>query len=451
MHEVITISVGPHANNIVTHFNNLQEDKLYLAPSLAQNPIDPNVHMEPVAEGSSYTFYPRTIHWEYQNGYGALAQFGAEDIDKTGYEVVEQPRVEKNKYQELLDSAQPTKSVLETDKVRYWTDFTRVLYKPRGLLSIRNWEYDYKSQTGFLKMHPERKFEGYDVGAAEYKNQPDFVDETLRQTIERCDLVNGMNLVTEVDSAWGGFSDELLADIRDEYAKTSVLTWSLTWDTERLSFERLVSRIRASVGLMRNSSLYLPLSTTPPLPKWADAADLWHVSSLQCIPLEFVNGLFAAKPALLIADFVNGLSTTRGQNVVWDITAAPHVFSCRQAYGNKGDHFFAQTAITRGVATKVDFSSLVTNGTSARHCVEYRSSVAFNSGLDSFPAAFSEEEGRTPGLCTLGVTNAPRSWFKHMAALVSRHYRGDEREELKNELETMGEQYVWGYESDDDY
>ncbi|KAH3668628.1 hypothetical protein OGAPHI_002382 [Ogataea philodendri] len=449
MHEIVTVSVGPHPNNIVTHFNNVQEDKLYLAPRLADNPTDPAVHMEPVRQGTSFSFYPRSVLWEYENGYGALQKHTSLNIDPTGYEVIAKPKVARNRYQDLLDDAQPTNNVLHQDSVRYWSDFSRVLYKPESLLNVSNWQYDYKNQTGFLKMHPERHFEGYDVGAAEYGNkETDFVDTTFRYALEKCDLVSGLNLVTEIDTAWGGFSDQLLLDIRDEYAKTPVSTWGLVKDDARLNFPLLLSRIRAIVGLVQNSSLFFPLNSAPELPQWVDKESLWEVSAFQSIPFEFVNGLFSTKKPFQMSDFVNGLTLAGGQNIVSDLTCTPHVFNCVRMYGNdaRTRHHFALSVINKG-STKVEFTHLVEAGTSSKHCIEYKSDIPFNSALDSFPAQFRED---TPTLCSVGVTNSPRKWFQEMAGVVSKYYRGDDRQDLKNDMETISEQYVWGYESDDE-
>ncbi|GME77559.1 unnamed protein product [Ambrosiozyma monospora] len=332
MHEVINISVSPTANNTTTHFNNLQESNLHLTESTSSSPYDPDVHFTAEVlplQGANY--YPRTLLWDYEDGYGALGQFeyfedpqerqklnavvNANTETSTSYKIIRTgDKVSKNSYQKALDANLPTQGKLNTENTKYWSDFSRVLYKPSSMSKLGRWDYDTESHEGILGLHPERKFEDYSVGVNEFKENStgdDFVDENFRNLLENCDLANGVNLLTEVDSGWGGFSSSLLDMLRDTYVpKLPILTWGFYQDHgPEFLLNRQLSRIRATVSLVGNSSLFLPLSDHPAsLPSWVDYGSLWHTSTFSTVPFEFMNSIGSQKQNRYgLSDIVDGL------------------------------------------------------------------------------------------------------------------------------------------------
>ncbi len=58
------------------------------------------------------------------------------------------------------------------------------------------------------------------------KNQH-MLDEDFRPFAEDCDLLQGIQIVTSVDDAWGGFATSYLERLRDEYGKGSLWVWGL--------------------------------------------------------------------------------------------------------------------------------------------------------------------------------------------------------------------------------
>ncbi|GME91568.1 unnamed protein product [Ambrosiozyma monospora] len=70
--------------------------------------------------------------------------------------------------------------------------------------------------------------------------------------------------------------------------------------------------------------------------------------------------------------------------------------------------------------------------------------------LDSFPPKFNKME--QPIASSFAITDRPREMFIEMDSFVSRYCRGDDREELKDELYNLKSAFESGwYDSDSDY
>ena len=95
------------------------------------------------------------------------------------------------------------------------------------------------------------------------------------------------------------------------------------------------------------------------------------------------------------------------------------------------------------------FDELINNGTNRLNLKSYIDVECFANQLDSFPEEFRKQDFRW---CSFEVTNKPQSCLGEMAGYFSRYYKNDEREELKDDLYSMQEQYLWEDEdSDTDY
>lgn len=55
----------------------------------------------------------------------------------------------------------------------------------------------------------------------------DLIDRDFRLFAEECDQIQGIQIMTSTDGAWGGFASEYVAALRDEYSKASIVTWGL--------------------------------------------------------------------------------------------------------------------------------------------------------------------------------------------------------------------------------
>lgn len=55
----------------------------------------------------------------------------------------------------------------------------------------------------------------------------DLLDRDFRLFAEECDQMQGVQIITSADNAWGGFASEYVAALRDEYSKVAIVTWGL--------------------------------------------------------------------------------------------------------------------------------------------------------------------------------------------------------------------------------
>ena len=53
------------------------------------------------------------------------------------------------------------------------------------------------------------------------------MDRDLRPFVEECDQMQGLQIVADVDDAWGGFAGSYVEKIGDEYGKIPVWAWAL--------------------------------------------------------------------------------------------------------------------------------------------------------------------------------------------------------------------------------
>ncbi|GME87760.1 unnamed protein product [[Candida] boidinii] len=517
MHEVITLSLSPGANNLATHFYNLQESNLYSAKRVSDLPILPNVHLQSSrsADGKSSSFYPRALLWDYNNGYGSMGQFEyfqsltddntpVRDTELvTNYtNITTTDRIEKHQYQKALDANEDTEGKLSPDSVRFFTDFSRVIYKPNSILKLKNWNYDNNENFGYYRNQIDIKFNNYDIGSNEYKENyeegRDVLDENFRKILEDSDLLEGVNLITEIDSGWAGFTDCLLQELRDEYLpKTTIFTWGLTNDdpvAHPQNLKSIFSRLKSMVNLIKSSSLYFPISNQPAgLPLEYNKMKIWEISAFQTLPFEYLNSMFIqnSEKRITMSDFENGLKMGSNRSIVSNIRASDNNitesttgiidFSCHNLFQNfsngfikrpfraeitkREDHVFSKSVIKRydceGKGKKEkdeycklasDFDFLKEKGTDAKGLIKYELDTSLNK-LDSFPESFIKTQGDN-GIdqVSFDTSDNTRKLLIEMFDFVSRFCRNDEREELKDDLENLKTDYEFGYyDSDSEY
>jgi Tubulin domain len=130
-----------------------------------------------------------------------------------------QDPIEPTAYQKNLEQGLPTFQLTSQD-VRYWSDFNRVFYHPRSIVQLN--EYELNSQT--------MPFESWAAGQELFQNldkEVDLLDRDLRPFAEECDQLQGLQIFSGTDNAWGGFSASYLDNLRDEFGKTSIWVWGL--------------------------------------------------------------------------------------------------------------------------------------------------------------------------------------------------------------------------------
>lgn len=211
--------------------------------------------------------------------------------------------IPQSAYQEHLDAGLEPPP-LSTETVRYWSDYSRVFYHPKSIVQLS--EFDVND-----KLMP---FENWEVGMELFEKlerEEDLVDRDLRPFLEECDGVQGLQIFTGVDDAWGGWASGWLERLRDEYGKMSIWTWGIgdhgaTSAVSRVGESHLTARsrfnlhqekrLRQTVNSSRSlsilgelSSVYVPMSNIPTkLPSYLSmhADSRWHVSALQVIGIE---------------------------------------------------------------------------------------------------------------------------------------------------------------------
>lgn len=56
-------------------------------------------------------------------------------------------------------------------------------------------------------------------------HEHDVLDRDLRLWLEECDALQGLQLLTSTDDAWGGFASKYVEALRDELGKKSIWVW----------------------------------------------------------------------------------------------------------------------------------------------------------------------------------------------------------------------------------
>jgi hypothetical protein len=230
MHEIITLQLGQRANYLATHFWNLQES-YFTYGEKEESLIDHDIHFRAgVGADGVDTFTPRTVIYDLKGGFGSLRKYNAlyeataPSAPVTGLWdgstlTQQQNIIELSQYQRNLDQGLPTFQLKASD-VRYWSDFNRLFYHPRSIVQLN--EYELGSQL--------MPFENWSAGEELYHTldkEHDILDRDLRPFAEECDQLQGLQIFSGTDDAWGGFSSKYLDDLRDEFGKTSIWIWGL--------------------------------------------------------------------------------------------------------------------------------------------------------------------------------------------------------------------------------
>ncbi|KAI2630471.1 tubulin domain-containing protein [Xylaria nigripes] len=295
MREIITLQLGQKSNYVATHFWNTQESYFTYGED-EESPVDHDVHFrQGLGIDGAETFMPRTVIYDLKGGFGTLKRLNAlydisDDAAKSslwpGQTVVhKQDPIEASAYQESLDTGKPPPE-LTTSTVRYWSDFNRVFYHPRSIIQLN--EYELNSTL--------MPFEKWHMGEELFANldkEHDLLDRDLRPFVEEADHMQGIQIMSGIDDAWGGFAAKYVERIRDEYGKSPVWVFGIQDPVRGLPREKkllkLVNKARALAELGSQASLVVPLSLPEePLPSRIrlDASSPWHVSALFAATIE---------------------------------------------------------------------------------------------------------------------------------------------------------------------
>lgn len=182
-------------------------------------------------------------------------------------------------YQRDLDAGvKPAK--LSSSDVRYWSDFSRVYYHPKSLVQL----YDFELHSSIMP------FERFSMGTELFESlekEDEIVDRDWRPFVEECDHMQGIQVYTTLDDAWGGFASSYLEALRDEHPKTCIWVWGLQSPVSTIAREKRRLRL-ANTALSLNeacaqASMVVPLAIPEgrlPNGVGLDTSSVWNVSAL---------------------------------------------------------------------------------------------------------------------------------------------------------------------------
>ncbi|KAI5851143.1 tubulin domain-containing protein [Morchella snyderi] len=516
MHEIITLQLGHQANYLGTHFWNTQESYFTYTEDATPSPIDHDVHFRPgIGVGGVETYTPRALIYDLKGGFGSMRKINAlyDQMEETakgipqglwdrGTTIQRETPIEPIEYQKNLEAGLPAPE-LDTPSIRYWSDFNRVYYHPRSSIQIN--EYELGS-----KIVP---FKGFGLGKALFHDlhmEHDLVDRDFRLFAEECDQMQGIQIMTSTDDAWGGFASEYVAALRDEYPKASIVTWGLEGRDKvprEQEVKRTVDLAYSLSGIVPLTSLYIPLRSPPPqIPQYLtmDNSSKWHVSGLLSVALETCIlptrirdsdssgrlGSLGDMAALLnvsgsqkIANLTMSIYDMKKENS--DGTPLPPASSSlrdsaskielswdssnTRIRGKKIDddgHIFAEAEVMRGFDEKqvMEETAAVSRTVELAHdrrdaiLGSYLTQFTYPI-IDSFPAIFSSRvldssvlDRPCVGRVSTKLTTSSKiiSRLKNVKDFVSRVVSVDEREALLNDLGEFAEAYEEGYNSGSD-
>ncbi|KPI41294.1 Protein dml1 [Cyphellophora attinorum] len=499
MHEVITLQFGQRSNYLATHFWNAQESYFSYSPGEAPL-VNHDVLFRPgLGEGGIDTFTPRTLIYDLKGGFGSLrkinALYEAQDDavarlwDGSTLTQQQQP-VEPSRYQTLLDSGMPTFQLQQQD-VRYWSDFNRIFYHPRSAVQLNQYELNSELMP----------FENWSTGDDLFRDldkEVDLLDRDVRLFAEECDQLQGMQLFTGTDDAWGGFAARYLDALRDEYPKSSLWVFGIENNArvERRTHAMRQSNVARSVAAFgQQASAYIPLATLPKHPPYIRLnGSEWLTSALQCVAIES-----ATLPTRLVHDastnftlpVLESILNTNGSQNIFEVglsyleddtaningTSNGHASSGREAdstnfdpldikflsmqeQSNRGiEHAFSRAEVHRSrhnssVAPTRFPDDRVRQSADEETIVEkFKTRLEFPM-LDSFPDGLFQTRDLHPK--SLGVkaaltsTTSVRGHILQLRRAAQMSLSIDERESIYNDLSALASNYSHGWDSGSD-
>lgn len=304
MHEVISFANSQSAGHLLAQLYNVQESHLAYTKEKKLTHSN-NVFLAPTKVNGRTNYYPRTLNVEFSGGYGFLGKYeyhekstDVSDLAELygGVVMEKQPKPDKNEYQKCLDAGKkPDRSMLTDSNTQCWTSYNKLIYRPSSLLEL----LEFNHPDGCNKRFPRLRFDDFPVGQTAYKDVQYDVDDTLRRNLEALDNIQGINFVTELNNAWGGFTNELVVDVKDEYfnngANSKHNLWSYGLFSPNVGTKNILTEIRSFVGLANSSTLFVPIIVPSACAGFFnanyDSSNLWHRGAVLSLLVNSIWGL----------------------------------------------------------------------------------------------------------------------------------------------------------------
>ncbi|CAR28674.1 hypothetical protein ZYGR_0U00320 [Zygosaccharomyces rouxii] len=455
MHEVISISAGHRCNHLSTQFFNCQEKKLYDEKRYKDNEF--SVHLNPSTDKLNQTvsFSPRALIWESKGGNGSLGTyqyvqpedyFYSDDAkkDKNENVMLTGSKVPRSEYQEALDNSATPIPQLNNEMAKYWSDYSKLIYDPTTFNNLKDWHHDLsKPNLPDFKGLDVHKFGSYELGVQEFDDNylQEFFDGNLHRQLEQCDTLQGLNLMSSLDSAWSGFSSAMLLELRNELPKTTIFAWNY-YKGELKGLNRALlphweRQMKSSVVCNEEADLVFPLRLDESLSDWEQAGQTVRV-------LDSVNSLFEQKGEKMqsmthLQDCV-GVSDQTRKFVSSIFENSDYNYSFFDDYpvfrnGHKDPHVFSECLIQRGSTTNS------TPNPRTLQTTEFLPS-------DTVPPQFQSPNSFDLQLST---TEKSRDVFLHWRDVASKYLRSaPDGDELVDNLGTIAATYEYGWYDDED-
>ncbi|KAK5988760.1 Protein DML1 [Cladobotryum mycophilum] len=493
MREIVTLQLGNFSNYVSTHFWNAQES--YFTYSDEGNSlVDHDIHWRPgIGADGSDTFLPRTVIYDLKGGFGPLRKINplydvgaAGDINDDSLwsgkpAIHKQTPLELSDYQKSLNSGtKPQKP--SSSSVRYWSDFSRVFYHPKSLVQL----YDFEVHSTIMP------FERFEMGTELFRSlekDDEIVDRDWRPFVEECDQMQGIQIFTSLDDAWGGFASSYIEALRDEHPKSCIWVWGL--QTPAIDITRETRRLRmANVAqslhqICSQASMVVPLATPSRLPSGISlsTSSAWQTSALLTTAAESsllqsrLNFDGKTQPVLL-SELTQSLNVAGNQtlanmrmavgpqaggfeNDLLDIDLSQVGFLRDQIAKDDSGRFFGRVSSLRGLdgdnePTEIeeeDLNRRLIVGSAVRR--SYTSPLKFPL-LDSYPSIYTStvEEDCMRVRTTISTDSSIAARMKQLRSQVVWAVGSDDRETLVNGLAEIGDAYQdeWseGSDLDDD-
>ncbi|CAO3655803.1 unnamed protein product [Mucor hiemalis] len=277
MREIITLQLGSIANHVGTHFWNSQEEYFnYGASNAKADELNQDVlyRSGETSTGIS-TYTPRALIYDLKGGFGSMQKYnklfasgddGSNNTWDQGLNRIDRS-VPKSQYQHELDRMEAENdpnvnlNVLQQldQSVNNWSDYNRIYYHPRSINPIVTHQMDNEITP----------FDSYTIGREAYREnekEMDIFEDNFRFFVEECDSLQGFQIFTDVDDGFGGFTEGLLNNIRDEFLKTPIMTYGLSdshaqYRTDRHKQKIILNRALGITRLAELSSIFVPIYT----------------------------------------------------------------------------------------------------------------------------------------------------------------------------------------------
>ncbi|KYG40862.1 hypothetical protein M433DRAFT_159801 [Acidomyces richmondensis BFW] len=297
MHEVVTLQFGQQANFIGTHYWNTQEAYFTYAGQ-DESPINHDISFRPgVGTDGQDTYTPRTLIYDLKGAFGTLRRENAlyslqhtEQSTQSGIGwggaiiPLQLPPITPHVYQQALDQGQEPPQ-LRKETVRFWSDYNHIFYHPRSIVQLHDYELNSSLMPFELWSTGEELFETLD-------REQDLLDRDLRPFLEECDQLQGVQIFSGIDDAWGGFASKYVEQIADDLGKGCRWMFGLcgsdrvareTWLLQNLNVARSLYAGNGSLSML------IPIALQPghlaPYVEM-DASSRWQTSALQAVLLE---------------------------------------------------------------------------------------------------------------------------------------------------------------------